>query len=202
MLPFVGPNQIQLASRLIPLVKLVMLLLLPISYPIAKMLDYLLHDEDEQGNMYNRGELAALVRIQYEERLAAKQRHRAERAQFQEDEGVPKAILDSSVRNVKREIEDVQRTNNSASTEGTPLVRSPSIHFGTQNTIPISSSSLFTFLSDLVGSIYFIHRRSVDGPGRSKHEDKGGYRCVYTIEEALCDSFPYDSQRTNSRAHL
>jgi metal transporter CNNM len=126
---FTGPNQIQLASRLIPLVKLVMLLLLPISYPIAKMLDYLLHDEDEQGNMYNRGELAALVRIQYEERLAAKQRHRAERAQFQEDEGVPKAILDSSVRNVKREIEDVQRTNNSASTEGTPLVRSPSIHF-------------------------------------------------------------------------
>lgn len=120
----------RLASRLIPLVKLVMMILLPISYPIAKMLDYLLHDEDETGNMYNRGELTALVRIQYEERLAAKRRHRAERAEFQDDQGLSKAILDSSVRSAKREIEHAQHTNHSTSTEDTRLVRSPSIHLG------------------------------------------------------------------------
>lgn len=118
----------RLASRLIPLVRLVMLLLLPISYPIAKILDCLLHDEDETGNMYNRRELTALVRIQYEERLAAKRQHRADRAKFQEEQGLPKAILDASVRSAKREIENAQRTGHSTSTENYALVRSPSIH--------------------------------------------------------------------------
>lgn len=125
---FTGPNQMRLASRLIPLVRLVMCLLLPISYPIAKMLDCVLHDEDEMGNMFNRGELTALVRIQYEERMAAKRRHRADRAKFQEEQGLPKAILDASVRSAKREVEHAQRTGHSAARAENALIRSPSIH--------------------------------------------------------------------------
>ena len=134
---FTGPNQMGLASHLIPLVKLVMLLLLPISYPIAKLLDCLLHDEENIGtSMYNRGELTALVRIQYEERLAAKRRHRLERAQFQDEQNMTKAILDASVRSAKREIEHAEQASISSSTESSSppyginrYQRSPSIHF-------------------------------------------------------------------------
>ena len=73
---FTGPNQISLASKLAPLVRTVMFVLSPIAYPIAKTLDRLLHEE--HGSMYNRGELSALVRIQYEDHLASKRRRKAE----------------------------------------------------------------------------------------------------------------------------
>jgi len=73
---FTGPDQIKIASRLAPLVRLVMLILSPIAYPIAKILDYVLHEEND--NMYNRGELSALVRIQYEEHLASKRRRKSQ----------------------------------------------------------------------------------------------------------------------------
>jgi len=130
---FTGPSQMRLASRLIPLVKLVMLLLLPISYPIAKLLDCLLHDEDDMGSMYNRGELTALVRIQYEERMAAKSRHRAERAKFQEGQTLSKALLEASVRTAKREHEHTEHTNHPNTTDASSsprfnYQRSPSIH--------------------------------------------------------------------------
>ena len=59
-----------------------MFVLYPIAGPIAKLLDYLLHD-DEESSAYNRGELSALIRIQFEERLARKQKLKAERAQAQ-----------------------------------------------------------------------------------------------------------------------
>jgi len=80
---FTGPNQMRIASNLTPLVKTAMCLLYPIAMPIAKMLDFVLHDEDEGGSMYNRGELAALIRIQYEERLAAKRKRKQERRKHQ-----------------------------------------------------------------------------------------------------------------------
>jgi metal transporter CNNM len=54
-----------------------MVVLSPIAYPIAKVLDVVLHD-DESNNLYNRGELSALVRIQYEERMASKHRRKNE----------------------------------------------------------------------------------------------------------------------------
>lgn len=76
---FTGPNQMNLAFRLLPVVRVVMALLFPLAYPIAKLLDFVLQDEEE-GNEYNRKELSALVRIQYEENLASKRRHRADRA--------------------------------------------------------------------------------------------------------------------------
>ena len=75
---FTGPNQLKIASRLIPLVQFFLLVLSPIAVPIAKLLDCLLHDDEEEC-AYKRGELSALVRIQYEERLAAKRKRRAER---------------------------------------------------------------------------------------------------------------------------
>ena len=78
---FTGPNQMKIASALTPLVKTAMFLLYPIAGPIAKLLDVLLHDEDDHGSAYNRGELSALIRIQYEERLAAKRKRKQERKQ-------------------------------------------------------------------------------------------------------------------------
>lgn len=84
---FTGPNQIQIASRLAPMVRCLMFLLFPITHPIARLLDRIMMDEDHQGDeelapssaMYNRGELAALIRVQYEERLVAKQRRKHNR---------------------------------------------------------------------------------------------------------------------------
>ena len=82
---FTGPNKIKLASQMTPLVKTVMFLLYPIAYPIAKTLDIILHHDDSEhgggsgSDEFNRGELSALVRIQYEERMATKQQRRKER---------------------------------------------------------------------------------------------------------------------------
>ncbi|GAX28949.1 hypothetical protein FisN_20Lh274 [Fistulifera solaris] len=76
---FTGPNQLKLAHRLVPLVHLALFLLYPIAGPIAKILDHVLHDEDGDPHGYNRGELAALIRINYEQRLAQKRTKRNQR---------------------------------------------------------------------------------------------------------------------------
>lgn len=76
---FTGTNQIKVASKLAGMVKVLMWIFYPVAYPIAKLLDCVLgsgEDGDETDSLYNRGELAALIRIQYEERMAAKQRRR------------------------------------------------------------------------------------------------------------------------------
>lgn len=93
---FTGPNQVELAAKLVPLVKTVMFVLAPIAVPIAKVLDRVLHDDSggdggehkndssdveqdvTEGNYYNRTELSALVRIQYESQLADKRRRKNE----------------------------------------------------------------------------------------------------------------------------
>jgi metal transporter CNNM len=133
---FTGPNQLQIAARLIPLVNIVMTLLLPIAYPIAKLLDWLLHDEEDTSSAYNRSELSALVRIHYEEHLASKRRRRAERtnvAQEVQPQRVAKAMLDATIREAKRELKQAEvQTNISSVTEASaPSTneRSPSIHF-------------------------------------------------------------------------
>ena len=51
---FTGSNQLALASRLAPIVKIIMCILYLIAAPIAKLLDRLLKEGDA-GNMYNRG---------------------------------------------------------------------------------------------------------------------------------------------------
>lgn len=71
---FTGPNQLAIASRWAPIVKVIMCLLYPIAAPIASLLDHAHHGKQmDAGNMFNRGELAALIRIQYEERMAFQQ---------------------------------------------------------------------------------------------------------------------------------
>lgn len=62
---FSGPNRIELASNFVPLMNLLMWLLTPIAWPIAALLDYCLGHRDSS---YDRNELAALVRINYEQR--------------------------------------------------------------------------------------------------------------------------------------
>ena len=71
---FTGPAQIKIASKLTGLVRFAMFILYPVAGPIAYLLDRFLHDEED--NSYNRGELSALIRIQYEERLATKRQHK------------------------------------------------------------------------------------------------------------------------------
>ena len=69
---FTGPDQLMLASKLAPLVSASMTLLHPITYPLVKLLDKVVpSDESDDGEEYNRAELSALVRIQFEERLKA-----------------------------------------------------------------------------------------------------------------------------------
>ena len=59
------------------MVKLFIILLSPIAYPISRLLDKYLHEDDGEG-AFDRGEISALVRIQYEERLANKLQRKAE----------------------------------------------------------------------------------------------------------------------------
>jgi metal transporter CNNM len=83
---FTGPQKIELASKMVPLVRLVMVLLWPLAYPIAKILDMVLHEEEGGENAegaFNRGEISALVRILYEERIAHKRRWKIERKKLQ-----------------------------------------------------------------------------------------------------------------------
>jgi metal transporter CNNM len=91
---FTGPNKIALASKMTPLVKLVMLVLSPIAWPIAKVLDRLLHDDHNEAGALNRGELSALVRIQYEERMANKRQRKHELARFRKSFGVDDLAVD------------------------------------------------------------------------------------------------------------
>jgi CBS domain containing-hemolysin-like protein len=91
---FTGPNQLLLAAALVPLVQGLQWLLYSLAKPIAMLLDWLLHshdDEDDEDNgnndrnpeastslaTFTRRELSALIRIQYEERLAQRKRRAA-----------------------------------------------------------------------------------------------------------------------------
>jgi metal transporter CNNM len=70
---FTGRDQIKSASRLISVLRLVIVITSPISYPISKLMDYYFLHGDE-ASAFKRGEISALVRIQYEEHLAWKRR--------------------------------------------------------------------------------------------------------------------------------
>jgi len=79
---FSGPNRLAISCKLAPLVRFILWILCPLAWPIAKLLDKVLHEEGEEGFMqkYDQKELSALVRIQYEERLASKLKSKRERA--------------------------------------------------------------------------------------------------------------------------
>jgi metal transporter CNNM len=71
---FTGPNQLRLGYLLSPLVLFMMMFLYPIAMPLTCLLDYLVlgnqEDGDDPQEAYNRRELSALIRIQYEEQVA------------------------------------------------------------------------------------------------------------------------------------
>jgi CBS domain containing-hemolysin-like protein len=69
---FTGPEQLRLAGRLTPLMTFFLKFFYPIAYPLIWLLDSLVPPEDPEEEAYNRGELSALVRIQYEEREEAR----------------------------------------------------------------------------------------------------------------------------------
>ncbi|GAX18202.1 hypothetical protein FisN_25Hh186 [Fistulifera solaris] len=81
---FTGPNQLKLGYYSIPLVQVFLVITAPIAVPLAKLLDYMVHDgpaSSHHHEPYNRGELSALVRIQYEERMASQTRRRGMKPQ-------------------------------------------------------------------------------------------------------------------------
>ncbi|GKY97094.1 hypothetical protein MPSEU_000667900 [Mayamaea pseudoterrestris] len=63
---FIGPNQLELASKLIGVMKFFMKVTYPIAYPLAKLLDRIVGSTENEDH-YSREELSALIRIQYEE---------------------------------------------------------------------------------------------------------------------------------------
>jgi hypothetical protein len=69
---FTGPEQLRLASQMTPLMNFFLWSLRPLAAPLIWLLDTLVPAEDEEAEAYNRGELSALVRIQYEDREETK----------------------------------------------------------------------------------------------------------------------------------
>ena len=79
---FTGPRQLKLGYRMVPLVKALLFIMYPIAKPLSMVLDSIVHLEKEEDDYvpggeeaYNRGELAALVKIQYEERMKQQHHH-------------------------------------------------------------------------------------------------------------------------------
>jgi metal transporter CNNM len=70
-----GSNQMAIAGSMADLVRVIMILVYPIAYPIAKLLDCIVsHDGCASSSNYTRNELAALIRLQYENRLEERAR--------------------------------------------------------------------------------------------------------------------------------
>ena len=65
---FMGPSQLYLGYRMVPLMKALLWVFYPFAAPLAALLDHLTYDESGETS-YNRGELSALIRIQHEEQL-------------------------------------------------------------------------------------------------------------------------------------
>lgn len=84
---FSGPNKIAIASKLAPLVRFFLVVLSPLAVPIAKILDLVLHGgEHDEGIMqkYDKKELSALVRLQFEERRNMRRRRKKHRTLMSE----------------------------------------------------------------------------------------------------------------------
>ena len=109
---FTGPDQLELATRLAPLMRVSLIFFYPFAYPLSKVLDHIVHGGETSAPIearYNRDELTALIRIQYEERMKTiKSRHSRydtqKRRKNPEEIIVENAAPDSSWRSLKREI--------------------------------------------------------------------------------------------------
>lgn len=58
---FTGPNQLAMAAAFSPFVRAMTCILYPVAYPISKVLDYFL--SDEESKKFNKAELKALVKL-------------------------------------------------------------------------------------------------------------------------------------------
>lgn len=130
-----------------------MCVLYPIAFPISKFLDIVLHDEEADGGAFTRGELSALVRIQYEERLESKKKRKEEKRLVAMNlsgtmDDTAKSLrfrggydANNSIRNVKRELfqnslepqlgmlSSGRGITGSTAISRPALVRPPSLHF-------------------------------------------------------------------------
>jgi|AntRauTorckE5430_2_1112549.scaffolds.fasta_scaffold10368_2 hypothetical protein len=102
---FTGPDQLELATKLAPIMRVSLILFYPVAFPLSKVLDYIVHEGGEApnaSNKYNRDELSALIRIQHEERMTSKHRRGPRKPvhKYSYREETP----DSSWRALKREI--------------------------------------------------------------------------------------------------
>lgn len=74
---FTGPNQLRIAAALSPAVRVLMMLMFPLAYPISKLLDWWI-GADHDPAKYKRKELKALITLQRETDMA--RRHFIENA--------------------------------------------------------------------------------------------------------------------------
>ena len=61
---FTGAHQLALAARMVPVIYVCLFVFSPIAWPIAKLLDRWLGEHSEEPDLYKRGELKALVKLQ------------------------------------------------------------------------------------------------------------------------------------------
>lgn len=64
---FTGPDQLMFAAKFVPVVYVLEIIFYPIAYPMAKALDYILGEDEE--DQYNRDEISAMVKIIRDEGL-------------------------------------------------------------------------------------------------------------------------------------
>ena len=190
---FTGPNKIELASKMTPVVRLVMFLLWPIAFPIAKMLDNVLHeDEDTDHESLNRGELSALVRIQYEERMAGKKERKKQREAYRKlaEEG-RSSMLDAAVRASKLEIEEVTKKKSLLlAQESDPSAIVPPLSTRTTNSsTPVSETGRSQIRRDSTPSIHLDEVSMVEGALQMKTKVAMD---VYTPIHRMF-SIPYDT---------
>lgn len=75
---FTGPSQLYLGYHMVPLVKVFLFVMYPFAKPLANILDAIVFPdgESETEESYNRGELSALVNIQYEQTQKVKHKYK------------------------------------------------------------------------------------------------------------------------------
>ena len=111
---FTGPNKLAVSSRFSPVASFLLFVLAPLAVPLAKILDWALHDNDADDtngmHRYDRKELSALVRIQFEERMLAKQARKLDRRRKKVDSPIRISIREADVGNLaahlRRECEE------------------------------------------------------------------------------------------------
>jgi len=119
---FTGPHQLYLGYKLSTLTKVFLYVMYPVAKPLALLLDYLVEGEVKEdgtpsggGETYHRGELSALVRIQYEDSHSSTKpirkrvnRHRRDDSWFATKQEIIEKANEIGVDDPKEEEQDPQ----------------------------------------------------------------------------------------------